>query len=151
MCLSASTTATHCFTDFQNTSYRNCNAQRILLLAWLNCKWKQATPGYLIDLHWLPVEYRIQFKVLLVTYKALNRLVLVIYLFDLLQRYAPVRNLRSTSAFLLQPTRFCFETYGSRASSVSTPELWNKLPLKIKISSSTERVKILLLKPIFLN
>ena len=34
-------------------------------------KLDRITP-YLIDLHWLPVEFRVKFKVLLFVYKALN-------------------------------------------------------------------------------
>ena len=61
-----------------------------------------------MDLHWLPIEYHIQFKVILLTYthKALNGLA-PFYLSDLLQCYAPVRSLCLSSAFLLQPKRFC--------------------------------------------
>ena len=66
----------------------------------LSRKYDHITP-HLMDLHWLPIEYRIQFKILLLTYKTLNGLA-PSYLSDLLQRYAPVRNLRSFSAFLLQ-------------------------------------------------
>ena len=37
------------------------------------CKYDHITP-VLVGLHWLPVSYRIRFKVLLLTYKALNDL-----------------------------------------------------------------------------
>ena len=89
---------------------------------------------------WLPVEYRIQFKILLVTYKALNGLASS-YLSDLLQQYAPVRNLRSSSVFLLPPKRFCLASYGFPAFSMSALQLWNRLPLNIKLSSSTDKFK----------
>ena len=36
-------------------------------------KYKHITPS-LIDLHWLPVEYRIIYKILLLVYKAINGL-----------------------------------------------------------------------------
>ena len=105
----------------------------------LSRKHEHITP-HLIDLHWLPIEYRIQFKVLLLTYKALNGLA-PSYLSDLLKRYAPVRKLRSSSAFLLQPKKFRLATYGSRAFSVSAPELWNRLPLNIKLCPSIDKFK----------
>ena len=105
----------------------------------LSSKYNHITP-HLMGLHWLPIEYRIQFKILLLTYKTLNGLA-PSYLSDLLQRYAPVRNLRSSSAILLQPKRFCLASYGCRAFSVSPPELWNRLPLNIKLSSSTDKFK----------
>ncbi|KAL3046735.1 hypothetical protein OYC64_004677 [Pagothenia borchgrevinki] len=54
----------------------------------------------LIQLHWLPVQSRINFKNLLLTYKALHNLA-PLYLADLLQEYTPSRSLRSSSAGLL--------------------------------------------------
>ena len=39
-----------------------------------------------------------------------------------------VRLLRSSSTLCLNPVSFNLKTYGSRAFSVSAPELWNKLP-----------------------
>ena len=46
------------------------------------------------ELHWLPVEQRIIFKLLLMTFKCLNGIALS-YLSDLITRYIPRRNLRS--------------------------------------------------------
>ncbi|KAI4899653.1 hypothetical protein NFI96_009983 [Prochilodus magdalenae] len=51
-------------------------------------------------LHWLPVKYRIQLKVLQLTYKALNDLTPP-YLSDLPLPYKPSRSLRSSTAGLL--------------------------------------------------
>ena len=57
----------------------------------------------LIDLHWLPVEQRINFKVLLFTYKIVNGLA-PSYLNDLLFPYVPRRALTvdlQTSCFFV--------------------------------------------------
>ena len=51
----------------------------------LSLKYGHITP-ILRNLHWLPVEYNIQFKILLLTYKALNGLAPV-YLQTLLKLY----------------------------------------------------------------
>ncbi|KAF7686244.1 hypothetical protein HF521_015606 [Silurus meridionalis] len=48
----------------------------------------------LISLHWLPLKSRIDYKILLLTYKALNTLALQ-YLSELLYQYDPPRLLRS--------------------------------------------------------
>ena len=48
----------------------------------------------LMKLHWLPVEQRIQYKLLIQVYNALNGLVPE-YITDLLQAYVPTRALRS--------------------------------------------------------
>src|SRR4029434_11248231 len=54
----------------------------------------------LASLHWIPVKSRIDFKVLLLTYKALNDLA-PNYLKELVVPYCPLRPLRSQSAGLL--------------------------------------------------
>ena len=55
----------------------------------------------LMDLHWLPVNERIQFKILLLTFKSLNGFAPV-YIDEMIQRFVPNRKLRSSSAFLLK-------------------------------------------------
>ena len=87
------------------------------------------------ELHCLPVDERIIFKVLLITYKALNNLGPV-FISNLLVRYEPSRNLRSTDKYLLQIPKTRLKTYGDRAFSVSAPRLWNVLPMEIKLSPS---------------
>ena len=59
------------------------------------------TSQILQDLHWLTVENRIKFKLLLLTYKALNDSS-PSYITDLLSPYVPARNLRSSERNLLQ-------------------------------------------------
>uniref|UniRef100_A0A3Q3KA17 Reverse transcriptase domain-containing protein n=1 Tax=Monopterus albus TaxID=43700 RepID=A0A3Q3KA17_MONAL len=54
----------------------------------------------LASLHWLPVKFRIEFKILLLTYKALNDKA-PSYLKDLVEPYHPNRALHSQSAGLL--------------------------------------------------
>ena len=46
------------------------------------------------DLHWLPVRYRIVYKIVLIVYKAVNGL-FPLYISNLLSFYTPSRNLRS--------------------------------------------------------
>ena len=81
----------------------------------------------------LPVEQRVIFKVLLLTYKALNNLAPV-YISNLLVRYEPSRNLRSIDKYLLRIPQTHLKTYGGRAFSVAAPGLWNALPMDIKLS-----------------
>uniref|UniRef100_A0A8C6LQD5 Reverse transcriptase domain-containing protein n=1 Tax=Nothobranchius furzeri TaxID=105023 RepID=A0A8C6LQD5_NOTFU len=54
----------------------------------------------LASLHWLPVKFRIDFKILLLTYKALNNQA-PSYISDLIVPYVPNRALRSQTAGLL--------------------------------------------------
>ena len=94
----------------------------------------------LLELHWLPVSQRILFKILLLTYKALNGLAPA-YISDLLSRYIPARQLRSATEFLLKVPTYNLKTYGDRAFSVCVPKLWNSLPLNVKLSSGIASFK----------
>ena len=94
----------------------------------------------LMQLHWLPVEQRVLFKILLLTYKALND-VGPCYLKELLVPYKPARELRSsTGNLLLVPTTHYKETE-KRAFSARAPREWNKLPESIKNKPSVNSFK----------
>ena len=73
----------------------------------------------LMNLHWLPVEQRIQYKLLIQVYKALNGLAPE-YIADLLQEYVPTRALRSAGAHLLLEPKTATR-WGARASSKAAP------------------------------
>ena len=103
-------------------------------LVTLTRRQEQITP-ILRNLHWLPVHYRITFKILLLTYKALNGLA-PDYIKDLLKYNDSRRTLRSSNNRLLDEPRANLKTYGERAFSVAAPRLRNKLPLQIRLSSS---------------
>jgi hypothetical protein len=83
------------------------------------------------DLHWLPVKYRIIFKVLLLVFKCLHGCAPE-YLQELIQRYQPSRSLRSADKCLLVVPKIRTKTYGERAFSVCGPSLWNELPINVK-------------------
>ena len=91
--------------------------------------------GVLRDLHWLPVEKRIVFKVLLFCYKAQHGLA-PSYLSELLIPYTPSKDgLRPRPHDLVVPSSR-LATYGDRCFEVAAPRLWNKLPLNIRTSES---------------
>ena len=71
----------------------------VALLITLSRKHEHITP-ILFNLHWLPINYHIMFKILLITYKAPNNLA-PSYIRDLLIPYIPSRQLRSSSKNLL--------------------------------------------------
>jgi hypothetical protein len=87
------------------------------------------------QLHWLPIRARIDFKILLITYKALNNQA-PDYITELLDIYKPKRTLRSASQNLLAVPQSNTKTYGEKAFQVSAPKLWNSLPDYIRLSSS---------------
>ena len=81
----------------------------------------------LSTLHWLPIKHRINFKILLITYKALNGLAPQ-YLSELLTHYNPSRLLRSQNSGQLIIPRISKSTAGGRSFSYLAPKLWNSLP-----------------------
>ena len=91
----------------------------------------------LFQLHWLPVDQRIEFKVLLFTYKAMQGLAPQ-YLSDLLEPYSPLRSLRSAPKLLPNSLSFYLRTYGYKSFSVCAPRLWDSLRVYIKSSSSVD-------------
>ena len=101
-------------------------------------KYEHITP-VLIKLHWLPIKFRIQFKVLLLVYKALNGLAPK-YIKELLVPYKPRRHLRSEAKGLLDEPRTRLK-FGDRAFSISAPRLWNALPQHLKDSTSCQAFK----------
>ena len=92
------------------------------------------------ELHWLPVEHRISYKILLLTYKALNGHAPQ-YLSALISKYVPPRPLRSEDQYLLSSPRWRLETFGKRAFSKAAPTLWNPLPLSVKQAPSIDSFK----------
>ena len=94
---------------------------------------------FLVKLHWLPVRFRIIFKILLITYKVYIGCAPE-YLVDLVKLKLPSGryNLRSNKdEFLLsKPTFRSLKTLGDRSFYVAAPKLWNNLPLYIRKATS---------------
>lgn len=111
---------------------QNC-AARVIKVA---SKSTHITP-ILKALHWLPIKYRIDYKIILLVFKTLNGLAPP-YLADLLHPYQPSRSLRSSNENLLTAQTFKLKAYGGRSYEVVAPTLWNALPAQMrKISSLT--------------
>ena len=102
-------------------------------------KYEHISP-VLKELHWLNVDKRIKYKVLLNTYKCMNNLSPA-YLSSLLSSYEPSRQLRSSSKQLLNVPRCKLRTFGENAYCSYAPRLWNVLPADIKSSSSIGQFK----------
>jgi hypothetical protein len=92
------------------------------------------------DLHWLPVKQRIEYKILLITHKALHRLAPP-YIMDLLVPYQPTRSLRSQDSNLLTVQHARLQTYGARSFSCAAPKLWNSLPNHMRQITSVTAYK----------
>ena len=88
----------------------------------------------LIDLHWLPIKHRIDFKMATITFK-IQSAAEPSYLASLLSYYVPGRALRSADLHLLHipltKTVIC-----SRAFRSAAPKIWNYLPADIRSEPS---------------
>ncbi len=109
-------------------------------LVTLTKKSSHITP-ILYGLHWLPVGYRIVYKLMLIVFKSLNDLAPAYS--SLLTPYTPHRTLRSSNMSLLCEPR-SKHTWGDWAFSIAAPRLWNTLPLQVKLCSSLSQFKVAL-------
>ena len=110
---------------------------------------ENVTPSYfgthiphLKDLHWLPIPYRIDYKVAVLAFRCLNGCA-PSYLSSLLHRRSNNsggRVLRSTNApsashdLVLPPIHL--KTYGKRAFSSYAPAIWNALLVTVRSSNT---------------
>ena len=96
----------------------------------------------LFELHWLPVHYRIIFKVLVTTYKAINGMAPK-HISDLITIKAESSHpLRSNNELLLANPRVCTKTtLGDRAFCAAEPNLWNSLPHSLRKLTSVDSFK----------
>ena len=95
-------------------------------------KKRESVRDVLIDLHWLPVEQRIIFKLLVLTYKIINGLAP--------ESLCSLLSVRSADAFLLNNV-YLDTTYGRRSFTYAAPRFWNALPLNIRASTSIDVFK----------
>ena len=82
------------------------------------------------SLHWLPIQHRITFKTLSITYSALNDDNSPAYIKDILNLHQPTRALRSADEKLLQ-VPMTKTKMGEISFSFAAPKLWNALSLGI--------------------
>ena len=87
-------------------------------------------PPLLKSLHWLPVQYRILFKMCTITYQALSSKQ-PSYLHTLLTPIRKPIQLRSSTSDLLFVPKIN-ANMGTRAFAVGAPTLWNMFPSSVK-------------------
>jgi hypothetical protein len=112
------------------------NAARLILQ---KKKRDHITP-MLKELHWLPIQQRILYKINMLTFKAIRDLAPE-YLKDLVEVYHPSRVLRSASKNYLCEKRSNLKKAGDRAFSVCAPKAWNKLPEDIMSINDLDEFK----------
>ena len=90
-------------------------------------------------LHWLPVRFRLLFKINLLTYETLREKQPV-YLHSMLVASLPAHSLRSNNDSSFSVPRVNTNT-GARAFHSCAPSLWNNLPLAVRSASSVATFK----------
>ncbi len=110
-----------------------------------NTRKRENITPVLVGLHWLPVEYRIQFRIILYVYKSLTGLA-PNYLSDLLSHYHNNRPLRSSNTLLLSVPKTRLKFKGDQAFSVAAPQLWNNLRSATSLQVFKSSVKTYLFK-----
>ena len=88
------------------------------------------------DLHWLPAQSRIDYKILTLVFRSTQDQKFPAYLKHIIEMYLPERSLRSKTKNLLKRQRPKLKTFGYRSFYFTTPERWNTLPKDILKSSS---------------
>ena len=105
----------------------------------LTSKHSHITP-VLANLHWLPISYRIKYKIGLFVYKIIHNNA-PHYLSDLTHPYSTARTgLRSSGLMRLHEPRTS-TLWGDRSFTAAAARVWNQLPLAIKLSSSITTFK----------
>ena len=107
------------------------NAARLILT---KSKRNHVTP-LLKELHWLPVKYRIQYKLATLAFRHSDG-TLPPYLSSSLYRYQPSCSLRSLTEILLKIPKTNLKTFGERSFGYNAPTVWNSLPPDLRASPS---------------
>ena len=98
---------------------------------------RQSITAVLRQLHWLPVKWRIKYKIVVLVFRALAPA----YVSTLITSYEPRRALRSAGSAQLCVPRHNLERYGRRSFSCAGPVLWNSLPEDMRLADSLNSFK----------
>lgn len=97
------------------------------------------TPA-LMSLHWLPIQARVDFKVLLYVFKALSGTA-PSYLTELMELKVPARSLRSSGSTRLVAPMSSTKSYGERSFQCAAARLWNALPPHVAKATTVSSFK----------
>ena len=95
------------------------------------------------QLHWLPVRYRIDYKILVFCFKVKNKLAPAYFQNDgHFSIYAPSRALRSANdkTIFIEPV-YRYKRFGSRSFYYHGPHMWNNLPKVLRHITSLNAFK----------
>src|SRR6218665_3435686 len=128
----------YCNSLLYGTSESNLNklqrVQNDLARVVLRAPWRSHAAPLLQDLHWLPIRFRITYKVALMTYKVRHSKE-PSYLYSVLHDYIPTRALRSSDQHFLENPKSS-TAKASRAFRHSAPVVWNNLSANTRSATS---------------
>ena len=126
--------------DYCNSLSYGSSAENIQRLQWAQNTLARVVTGsrsrasstpLLHGLHWLPVDYRIRYKISTLTYKILQQQPTYLQPLKNESRYIPSRALRSGGQMQLIIPR-TNTGIGTKTFSVAAPTIWNGLPLNVR-------------------
>ena len=115
----------------------------------LRAAWNSSSKPLLKQLHWLPVQQRITFKIALITFNVRSS-EQPSYLHSLLDNYTPSRNLRSEGQHLLR-VPFRKSAAARRSFCFAAPTIWNSLSLSTREATSIGTFKTRLKTELFFS
>ena len=122
--------------EFPTITCKNSNVSWMPVRDWSSARLTKHChiTSLLQQLHWLPIRLRIEFKILLITFKVLQGSAPK-YLIDSTSVLPPSRYdlPRNKDGILLStPKPFTKVTTGDRSFMAAVPRLWNSLPVSIR-------------------
>ncbi len=127
------------FTCLSNTSLNHLQVDQNAAAKLLTKSSKRSHVTHIfMSLHWLPINFRIQFKI--PVHRALHGQA-PSYIIELLRPYNTSRTLRSSDQGLLVVPHITLKTEGDYAFEVVAPNLWNCLLLELRAANSVDIFK----------
>ena len=126
-------------------AYRIAKLQRVqntaARLVYMIPKFAHISP-YLKELHWLPIKFRIEFKITILTFQAIHGLDPK-YLCELvrIKEQSNYHLQSSEEIILVQPPEKSLTRLGDRAFRFAAPRLWNRLPRDLGLLNSISTFK----------
>ncbi len=130
-----------CFSRMSVIGVNNRYAALLQKVSTHKCTKRDHVTPLLKELHWLPVKYRIQYKLATLAFRHFDS-TLPPYLSSSLCTYQPSRSLRSSTERLLKIPKTNLKTFGERSFGYTAPTVWNSLPADLRASPSLPTFKV---------
>lgn len=102
------------------------------------------------ELHWLPINMRIKYKLLILVFRAVKTGTPA-YISNMLQSHTTDRPSRTQYQFQLQVPKSRTKTFGDRRFGYAAPHLWNTLPAELRSLNSFDEFRRRLKTFLFLS